>query len=448
MDKINYIKTISAILLLSMTAITALTAQSQYIKVDNSIVKKVGDSVVISFDIKLDSLNKLSNNYKLVATPVLSNSNGNSQLRDIVFSSRRKMIVDLRKQAIVPNAHYATQKEIVNYQYRIPFNGWMANSSIYLNLRQEGCCNKKTLDTIVISEDNLQPIIPTINTPVYIRDLKFDYENNVNSKFTFVHPMSSEEAIDIADNRDRGLAIYFKQGSKDINPSYENNKISLDKIVEAVDFIKADPNLTLSKITILGASSPDGRYKFNLNLAKYRAEDLISYLSYPDKNIFEVHNIGEDWVGLCNLIEKSSMPSKEEVLKIINRYSIFNGREKKLMDLARGVPYKYMKEHFFPKLRSASYLQIFYKVALTDSLTSEQMAIDLMTQGYYEEALELLSTVENTPSILNLKGVCYMMTGDVKSATYYLETAINSGSDDAKNNLEKLRAQQANIQYK
>ena len=445
MEKINYIKTISAILLMSMTAIAA---QSQHIKVDNSIVKKVGDSVVISFDIKLDSLKKLSNNYKLVATPVLSNSNGNSELRDIVFSSRRKMIVDSRKEAIMPDAHYATQKEVVNYQYRIPFNGWMANSSIYLNLIQEGCCNKRTLDTIVISEDNLQPILPTINAPIYIRDLKLAYEKNVNSKFTFALPITSEAAIDIAGDRDRGLAVYFKHGSKDINPTYNNNKASLDKIVEAIAFIKADPNLTLSKITILGAASPEGRYEFNLNLAKYRAEELISYLRYADKNIFEVHNIGEDWVGLCNLIEETSMPYKQEVLNIINRNSIFNGREKKLMDLARGVPYKYMHKHFFPKLRSASYLQLFYKVALTDSLTSEQAAIDLITQGYYEEALELLSTVENTASILNLKGVCYMMTGDVKSAMHYLETAINSGSNDAKNNLEKLRAQQANIQYK
>ena len=42
---------------------------------------------------------------------------------------------------------------------------------------------------------------------------------------------------------------------------------------------------------------------------------------------------------------------QDAVLRVIRRYGIFNGREKQLMDLEGGTPYREMMRRYFPKLR-------------------------------------------------------------------------------------------------
>ncbi len=67
---------------------------------------------------------------------------------------------------------------------------------------------------------------------------------------------------------------------------------------------------------------------------------------FPGGSI-SVQGRGEDWDGLRAAVEKSGMPSKREVLAIIDSYDIFDGREKRLMDLQGGEPYKYMLRRCF-----------------------------------------------------------------------------------------------------
>ncbi|MDR2001788.1 MAG: hypothetical protein LBQ74_02035 [Prevotella sp.] len=43
------------------------------------------------------------------------------------------------------------------------------------------------------------------------------------------------------------------------------------------------------------------------------------------------------------------MPYQQEVLNIINNTGIFTGRELKLMQLAQGNPYRYMRDNLFPQ---------------------------------------------------------------------------------------------------
>ena len=72
-------------------------------------------------------------------------------------------------------------------------------------------------------------------------------------------------------------------------------------------------------------------------------------------------NGGEGWDELRYLVEGSEMSGKEEILQIIDKVPILKGRELRLMKLDRGVPYRYMREHFFPKLRRAGYIKVYYR---------------------------------------------------------------------------------------
>ena len=69
-----------------------------------------------------------------------------------------------------------------------------------------------------------------------------------------------------------------------------------------------------------------------------------------------------NWSELRTMILKSDISYKREVLDIIDHISIKDGRERKLMDLKSGKPYRYIKEHFFPKLRYAGYIKVYYEL--------------------------------------------------------------------------------------
>ena len=56
------------------------------------------------------------------------------------------------------------------------------------------------------------------------------------------------------------------------------------------------------------------------------------------------------------------MSDKEDILRIIDDVPILKGREVRLMKLNQGIPYRYMKEHFFPKLRRAGYIKVYYRM--------------------------------------------------------------------------------------
>lgn len=58
---------------------------------------------------------------------------------------------------------------------------------------------------------------------------------------------------------------------------------------------------------------------------------------------------------LDTLVARSNMAEKYNILEIIRGTGIFDGREKKLMDLDGGVPYLRMKAEIFPLLRRCEY---------------------------------------------------------------------------------------------
>lgn len=87
---------------------------------------------------------------------------------------------------------------------------------------------------------------------------------------------------------------------------------------------------------------------------------ILSHISLPD-SCFELVNGGEGWDELRYQVEKSEMSDKKEIIRIIDDIPILHGRETHLMKLNKGIPYRYMKEHFFPELRRAGYIKVYYR---------------------------------------------------------------------------------------
>lgn len=156
-----------------------------------------------------------------------------------------------------------------------------------------------------------------------------------------------------------GANVLFKQGMVNISSTLEGNGDKLKILHEIVN----DSSYSIKKIRISVGCSPEGSYNRNNIIVKERACSLKKYLcdnyNLCTDSLYEEHLKVEDWDGAVLLMKDFPVPYKEEVLSIINSNSIFNGREKKLMDLHGGIPYKYMFRNIFPLLRRAE-VQIDY----------------------------------------------------------------------------------------
>lgn len=166
--------------------------------------------------------------------------------------------------------------------------------------------------------------------------------------------------------------IEFPQGKSSIQTNFRNNYNEFKKIEEDILTIKSTLGASVTKVTIIGYGSPEGPYAVNERLSKERAQALSDYLKLEYGNNFSpstqyvVSSVAEDWDGLKELIQTdSTLSAKEKILDVISSYDIFDGREKKLMDLNAGDTYRYLLSNTFPQLRRA-YWRIDYKINETN----------------------------------------------------------------------------------
>lgn len=154
-------------------------------------------------------------------------------------------------------------------------------------------------------------------------------------------------------------ATIIKQLSLAIPSTYETHEMS--RIDSLFTSMRVEYNTHhVASITIVGLTSIEGTFKDNLDKSQERADKVRRYIlnRYPEyENItITTQAYGEDWDGLRNLVESSSLRDRAEILSIIDNVGIFNGREKQLMDLRGGQPYLQMKREFFPLLRRVKIL--------------------------------------------------------------------------------------------
>ena len=133
-----------------------------------------------------------------------------------------------------------------------------------------------------------------------------------------------------------------------------------------------------------------------------------------------------------------------------------------MKQLADGKPYAYMLKNFYPALRNAGYLQVYYDIdrtasvatAVTDEhgrttwidpdspenigVTRINRAMRHMVEGDYETALKELEGQQENPAAFNYIGVCYMMKGDYDTAEKFLRKAEAAGDPYASVNLEHI----------
>lgn len=147
----------------------------------------------------------------------------------------------------------------------------------------------------------------------------------------------------------------YPPGGWRIQERYGDNARELDRLDGFIRSSLTDTLVYVRRILLTGYCSVEGSYIRNEELASERTRGVLNYLNFryslAARYPVETRHVGEDWDKLRELVVASGLPGREEVLEIIDHTDIFRGREKKLMDLDGGVPYRTMLKEFFPLLR-------------------------------------------------------------------------------------------------
>jgi hypothetical protein len=342
------------------------------------------DSVRIDLDIHVSDI-ELATERSLSLIPELVYEEKRVSLPFILLQGSRRARFDHREALISPERFqgepYHTWVGIrkdrvytLRYQVSLPYASWMQHAS--LRLRQEGkdCCNVSLLDSSVLTQDIDLPspcpvvaVLPEekpeqpVEAPV-IEPSPMD-KPSVSDSRTVKY---EEYDVDLRQYRTKITAyIDYPRGSSAIDTRFGHNEEELDKVEAFFSPLLSNPNVLFKEIRITGYASPEGDYYSNETLSKARAYSFRAYLekrygleAYP----FRIAWVAEDWEGLRRILP--GKPYAGEVEAIIRRYGIFQNRERHLMELDGGFPYRDMLRTLYPQLRRIE-INVIYELHVT-----------------------------------------------------------------------------------
>lgn len=452
---------------LCLCCVATLTLYAQGIHVTPRSMEVRSDSLRVFLDMDFSDI-RLNASTAVTFTPLLSGATVQVELAPVIVSGRKRFRFDRRSYALesVHNRPFTAPHMVlvegrrtplpakVAYQISVPFASWMQGASLLLRQEMKDCCDLQLLgvDTLVqhltvtgasavvlarppstavaVSAPIVQ-LLPTTEANFYVHRVSF-LQPDVNND----EKRNTERAT---------LYIDYPIGQHQVLPHYRNNSAEIAKIDSILSPLLTSQLSKLESIRVCGYSSPDGTYQENALLANARSQLFTSYLYsvyHLPRQLIEVTHVPEDWDGLERLLRQDCPSYAEAALNIIRRYGIFSGREKQLMDLQGGVPYRNMLQRFFPLLRrievsvqystravsDAEAVELIYTHPELLSLSEMYAAARYYRAGteQYREVYEIAAYRFPDDVVANINAAsAVMITGDLQSAEGYLRKAAN-----------------------
>lgn len=446
-------------LMLLFSALHARGQEARFILTDAEVA---GDSLYLGLKLDFSSI-RLNSRTCLHFTPILANARGGRlELPPVLLSGRRRYRFDRREWALNADGgkHRAEPYLIqlykrhsaprpVSYHIGVPYSVWMGDAALLLRQEVKDCCDLQLLgvDTISVRlftgqmigrqtapvRQYVEPLITAPSVTYSVRDIEL-----YASMLSFLEPTVEHDK-----KLDEKAVFYidYPLGSDNILPDYRNNRTELQKLDSLLSPLSAGDYSSMEHIRVCGYASPDGTYIDNERLATSRAGFFASYIcsTYGIPRFrLETTSVAEDWEGLSVLLQSEQPPYAATVLSIIQHAGIFNGREKQLMDLRGGEPYRDMLHRFFPRLRrlevsvrwniravsAGEAYRLIYTHPEWLSLSEMYGAARYYRPGteQYREVYEIAAYRFPEDVVANINASsAVMLTGDVKSARAYLQ---------------------------
>lgn len=290
---------ITIILSLSIQAQTVVTKETGTIRTTSSSLYKAGKELVVS--ISIDITRDLSSNESMVLVPIVCDTlEHRLELPPIYINSRKQHIVFLRETSKKEKSAQALQrkngnKQTMHYLQSVPFEQWMNQATLSLIEKSCGCGIPDAEDFICIAR--LHP------RPTFVPQL------------AFLTPQVETSKI----RTEKGSAfIDFPVNVTAIHKEFSNNVIELNKIIETINTVKNDSNVSITRISIHGYASP------------------------------------EDWEGFEALLSDTTFQDKEAIMKIVTS-NMHPDRKEEIIRMRFPAFYRFVLKHWFVILRHSDY---------------------------------------------------------------------------------------------
>ncbi|WP_455641233.1 DUF3868 domain-containing protein [Parabacteroides sp.] len=387
---------------------------------------------------------------------------------------------DYEKPYVVERVNKTTNKTI-RYHYVLPYESWMADA--HLDMQRDECGCGETL---------LMKVEP-VTDKVTLEHIPVPYA--ITPHLAFVKPVVEE--IKQRDIQVESV-LDFEVNKTNIRPEYMNNPQELAKIRTMIDDLNSDASIEVKGLDIIGYASPEGSLANNKRLSEGRAMALRDYLTsrydFP-RSLYHTIFGGENWDGLVKVLNAGNIDYKNEMLAIIDNYSLDTERKARLKQLHGGVPYQYLLKNVYPRLRVAvcrvnynvknfdvdeakevikkrpqnlSLNEMFmvansYPEGSSDFVDVFEVAVRMYPENSIaninaaaaalshndpvsaERYLSRVNAKDNSPEYNNAMGVLSLLKGEYELAEKYLKAAAASGLKVAKDNLEELEKKRANM---
>ena len=390
----------------------------------------------------------------------------------VLGNNRRRVMKRMKR---LPHEFIRTgiaRDTLLETAFQVPYELWMDSASLVVEERLTGYRARTTTT-------------------------RYRLKNSVDLSVQALYKVSPSVALIIPEkevkvrHRQGKAYLDFPVGRSVILPTYRRNPEELSKIDDAIRDVVGNSDVTIQGIYIEGYASPEGTYESNDRLSKARAEALKGYIMQKfnlNSSLFKVNNVAEDWDGLVELVNASEMPQKEQILRIIESISIFDGRESALMRLNGGTPYRLMLKEMFPDLRRVEYqvdytvkdydlsqtlvvlqknpvdlsqlelynlafssekwsndfnrilIEIIPRYFSDDAVANNNAAAVLIQGGELATAKRLLQKAGQSAAALNNLGVMYLLEGDLEQAEACFVKARDAGCSESAGNLEEVNA--------
>lgn len=309
---------------------------------------------------------KMPSDESLTVTPVLRTDVQKQELPSVLINGPEKEKVFRRSQALSGGSHASPIPAVVirndagisrsfKYSVTIPYEPWMEQAVLLLRSQECACHGKagdvyedRIADRIRLPKSRLSPM----ETGTDVRYLAL-----VN----FIEPAPDRDSLHaITGSIPFYEAEIDRKGGKqlgDLAETKRNTEIYY-RLRDVLRDIRRDASTELVKIKLTGYGAPTGNVKKNeveaaqqsLHLKEYLRENRLTH-GAP----LEVSWVPEDWDSIASLVKQSDMLFRDATLDLINNVDVSKGRERMLLALADGNPYKYLVDKVFPSVMRVEY---------------------------------------------------------------------------------------------
>ncbi len=360
-------------------------------------VERSESSLIVNLEVDLSQFSAETNR-EVILTPVIKSETDSLVLPEIIVAGRTRYYRHLRNDA-APATYTllrSNRRDTAQYTRVVEYSPWMETSQLILRSSVQGCCGDNIGDsgsTLLATLD----FAPRVFVPTVI----------------YVKP----EAEKVKTRSVSGSAfIDFKIGNTVIDPDYRNNPRELAEIRNSIDQVKADKDVTITALSVVGYASPDGSYAGNERLAQGRTRSLVDYVNnlyhFP-AGIMHTAWHAEDWEGLVKYLRSSNFDNKDAIIALASDSSIEPDAREAMIKSRYPQQYSFLLANVYPALRHSDYKVEFNVRAY---ISPEEIARVMATAPQklsLEELFTLARTLDrNSPEFREVMEVAVRMFPD------------------------------------